>query len=104
MPFAPFNSALEDYLYSSFVVGLKVETLEEWRNNFVNDGKLRLAQNVCTKQGPLEACRHRAAEQAAVPHIFNHKVEQFIGTRDIFDRELQSMVIITKQLLFQGLG
>ena len=56
------------------VTGLKVETLEEWRKNFANDGKLRLAQNVCTKQGPLETCRNRSAEQSEVPHIFKHKV------------------------------
>ena len=82
------------YLYFSFVIGLKVGTLEEWRNNFVNDGKLRLAQNVCTKQGPLEACRHRAAEQAAVPHIFNHKVQAYEKCLIVLG-EPRSTVIIT---------
>jgi len=53
---------------------LTSERVEEMREEFYNDPKNRLAQNVCSRSDPIEACLTRKCLEENV-HIFNHKVE-----------------------------
>jgi len=53
---------------------LTEEVLAALRNDFYADDKNRLAQNVCSRSDPLEACLQRRCLEECV-HIYNHKVE-----------------------------
>ncbi|XP_046418084.1 bleomycin hydrolase isoform X1 [Neodiprion fabricii] len=53
---------------------LTPDIINELRNKFYENEKNVLAQNVCTKIDPLEACMSRKYIEEA-QHVFNHKVE-----------------------------
>jgi len=53
---------------------LTEEILNKLRDEFFSSDKNRLAQNVCSRSDPLEACLKRSCLENTV-HIYNHKVE-----------------------------
>ncbi|XP_046385632.1 bleomycin hydrolase isoform X2 [Ischnura elegans] len=53
---------------------LSPETLQKFRSSFYSDHKNILAQNVCTRVDPLEACLSRKHLEET-QHVFTHKVE-----------------------------
>ncbi|XP_026674690.1 bleomycin hydrolase isoform X2 [Ceratina calcarata] len=52
---------------------LTTEILDQLREKFYEDSRNSLAQNVCTRTNPLEACASRKVVQET-QHVFNHKV------------------------------
>lgn len=52
---------------------LTPEILDQLREKFYEDTRNSLAQNICTRTNPLEACTSRKVVQEA-QHVFNHKV------------------------------
>lgn len=60
-----------------FTAPLSLETLNKWRNEFFDDSKNILAQNVCSRIDPFEACLSRTVMEST-QHVFNHKVIRFI--------------------------
>lgn len=53
---------------------LTTEVLSKLRAKFYEDARNSLAQNVCTRINPLEACISRKVLQES-QHVFNHKIE-----------------------------
>uniref|UniRef100_A0A0K8TT30 Bleomycin hydrolase n=1 Tax=Tabanus bromius TaxID=304241 RepID=A0A0K8TT30_TABBR len=53
---------------------LSNDELNEWRKKFFAEPKNVLAQNVCTRIDPFEACLSRQTIEKTV-HVFTHKVE-----------------------------
>jgi len=53
---------------------LTLETLASYKENFLSSTTTRLAQNVCTRSDPIEACLTRKSLERNV-HVYNHKVE-----------------------------
>jgi len=53
---------------------LTPELLASYKENFYSNSTNRLAQNVCTRSDPLEACLSRKCLETNI-HVFNHKVE-----------------------------
>lgn len=48
--------------------------LDELRKKFYDDNRNVLAQNVCTKTNPFEACSSRKIMEVT-QHVFTHKIE-----------------------------
>jgi len=53
---------------------LTEEVISKMKAEFYMSDKNRLAQNVCSRSDPLEACLNRSCLETTV-HIYNHKVE-----------------------------
>lgn len=53
---------------------LTPKLLSSFRENFYSNNTTRLAQNVCTRSDPLEACLTRKCLETNI-HVYNHKVE-----------------------------
>lgn len=56
-----------------FTAPLSVDTLNKWREDFFSCPKNILAQNVCSRIDPFEACLSRTVMDST-QHVFNHKV------------------------------
>ncbi len=52
--------------------GVSLKTLEDYRKNFLAEGKNLLSQAVCIRQNPLDVLRKPDRERLA--HVFTHKV------------------------------
>jgi len=59
--------------FSSLTAALDPEILQKLRNNFYDDPKNVLAQNVCTRIDPFDVCLSRK-HIAETQHAFTHKV------------------------------
>ncbi|XP_078042361.1 bleomycin hydrolase isoform X1 [Augochlora pura] len=56
------------------LVELTNEVLAQLRENFYEDSRNILAQNICTRTHPLEACISRRVLEKS-QHVYNHKIE-----------------------------
>jgi len=59
--------------FSSLTAALSPDILQTLRNNFNDDPKNVLAQNVCTRIDPFDVCLSRK-HIAETQHAFTHKV------------------------------
>lgn len=57
-----------------FTAALNNELLQKWRSDFYDCSKNQLAQNVCARVDPFEACISRKALEGT-QHVFNYKIE-----------------------------
>jgi len=60
--------------FCSFLGPLTPEILDQLRAKFYADSRNVLAQNVCTKTNPIEACASRKILEET-HHVFTHKIE-----------------------------
>lgn len=61
-------------LFFFFLGPLSEENFKKWRKEFYNDTKNILAQNVCTRVDPFDACISRGALEKT-QHNFDYKIE-----------------------------
>lgn len=87
------NSKGSNFLLAS-TSAITQDKLDKWRQNFYDEPKNLLAQNVCSRFDPFEVCLSRKCLETT-NHVFTHKVSLFLLWISFLHNLMRFFVVVT---------